>query len=76
MQPIIGPFNFFITTKCSAKPLSPISNFSVAVDMVFLTGRWLLIFEKMGGSSILRILFGLSVYGFLVILCDCADKCS
>ena len=34
-NPIIGPFNFFITTKCSAKPLSPISNFSVAVDIGF-----------------------------------------
>ena len=34
-NPIIGPVNFFITTKCSAKELSPISNFSVAVDTGF-----------------------------------------
>ena len=34
-NPIIGPVNFFITTKCSAKILSPISNFSVAVDNGF-----------------------------------------
>ena len=34
-NPIIGPVNFFITTRCSAKPLSPISNFSVAVDIGF-----------------------------------------
>ena len=34
-NPIIGPVSFFITTKCSAKDLSPISNFSVAVDIGF-----------------------------------------
>ena len=34
-NPIIGPDNFFITTKCSAKELSPISTFSVAVDNSF-----------------------------------------
>ena len=34
-NPIIGPVNFFITTKCSANELSPISNFSVAVDNGF-----------------------------------------
>ena len=34
-NPIIGPVNFFITTKCSAKELSPISNFSVVVDTGF-----------------------------------------
>ena len=33
--PIIGPVNFFITTKCSAKVLSPISIFSVVVDNGF-----------------------------------------
>ena len=30
-NPIISPVNFFITTKWSAKLLSPLSNFSVAV---------------------------------------------
>ena len=34
-NPIIGPINFFIKTKCSAKVLSPISNLSVAVDSGF-----------------------------------------
>ena len=34
-NPIMGPVNFFITTKCSAKELSPISNFNVAVDNGF-----------------------------------------
>ena len=34
-NPNIGPVSFFITTKCSAKVLSPISNFSVAVDNGF-----------------------------------------
>ena len=34
-NPNIGPVNFFITTKCSANELSPISNFSVAVDNGF-----------------------------------------
>ena len=34
-NPYSGPVNFFITTKCSAKELSPISNFSVGVDNGF-----------------------------------------
>ena len=34
-NPIIGPVSFFITTKCSAKELSPISNITVAVDTGF-----------------------------------------
>ena len=34
-NPIIGPVNFFNTTKCSAKKLSPISNYNVAVDIGF-----------------------------------------
>ena len=45
----IGPVNFFITTKCSAKVLSPISIFSVAVDKVFSNwplATWLLVFEN------------------------------
>ena len=37
-SPFIGPDIFFITTKCSAKVLSPISNFSVAVDNGFSNG--------------------------------------
>ena len=42
-NPIIGPVNFFITTKCSAKVISQFSIFSVAVDNGFsnwpLVGR-------------------------------------
>ena len=34
-NPSIGPVTFSHTTKCSAKVLSPISNFSVAVDSDF-----------------------------------------
>ena len=34
-NPIIGPVNFFITTKFSTNELTPISNFSVAVDNGF-----------------------------------------
>ena len=34
-NPIIGPVNFFITTKCSANEFSPISNFSVVADSGF-----------------------------------------
>ena len=34
-NPIIGPVSFFITTKYSAKELSPISDFCVAVDTGF-----------------------------------------
>ena len=34
-NPIIGPINFFTTTKCSANELSPISNLSVTVDNGF-----------------------------------------
>ena len=57
-NPIYGPVNFFLLTKCSAKVLSPISNFSVAVDNGF--SNWLLAtcIWKLGGSSILRMFFG------------------
>ena len=34
-NPINYPVNFFITTKCSAKEVSQISNFNVAVDNGF-----------------------------------------
>ena len=34
-NPIIGPVNFFNTTKCSANELPPLSKFSVAVDNGF-----------------------------------------
>ena len=59
-NPIIGPVNFFITTKCSAKVLSPISNLSVAVANGFSIANWPLAtcIRKLGGSSILRIFFG------------------
>ena len=57
-NPIIGPVNFFITTTCSANELSPISNFSVAVDKGFSNWPLATCFWKLGGSSILRMLFG------------------
>ena len=34
-NPIIGPVNLLITTKCSLKVLSPFSNLSVAVGNGF-----------------------------------------
>ena len=57
-NPNVGLVNFFITTKCSAKELSPISNFSVAVDNGFSNRPFASCIWKLGGSSILRILFG------------------
>ena len=57
-NPIIGPVNFFITSKCSANELSPISNFSVAVDKGFSIWPLATCIWKLGGSSILRMLFG------------------
>ena len=57
-KPIISPVSFFKTTKCSAKRLSPISNLSVAVANGFSTWPLATCIWKLGGSSILRILFG------------------
>ena len=57
-NPIIGPVNFFITTKCSAKELSPISNFSVVVDNGLSNWPLATFIWKLGGSSILRMLLG------------------
>ena len=57
-NPIIGPVSFFNTTKCSTKELSPISNFSVAVDNGFCNWPLATCIWKLGGSSILRMLFG------------------
>ena len=56
-NPIIGPVDFFITTKCSAKALSPISNFSVAVDNGFSNWPLATCIRKLRGSSILKMLF-------------------
>ena len=56
-NPIFGPVTFFITTKCSAKVLSPVSNFSVAVDSRFSNWPLATCIWKLGGSSILRRLF-------------------
>ena len=62
-NPIIDPVNFFITTKRSAKELSPVSNFSVAVDNGFSNWPLATCSWKLGGSSFLRMLFlGLSVW--------------
>ena len=48
-NPMIGTVSFFITTKFSAKTLSPISNLTVAVSNGFLNGHLLLVFENWEG---------------------------
>ena len=63
-NPIIGPVSFFITTKCSAKELSPISTFSLAVDIGFSNWPFATCILKLGGSSLLRSYLGLSVLWF------------
>ena len=57
-NPIIGPVNFFITTKCSANELSPISTLRVTVDKGFYNWPLATCIWKLGGSSILKILLG------------------
>ena len=57
-NPITGPVNFFIMTKCSAKVLSPISNLSVVVDNGFSNWPLATRIWKLGWSSSLRIIFG------------------
>ena len=57
-NPIIAPVSFFLTTQCSAKELSPISSFSVAVDNCFSHWPLATCIWKLGGSSILRMLLG------------------
>ena len=73
-NPFIIPVNFFITTKCSANELSPISNLSVAVDSGFSNWPLAACIRKLGGSSILRMLLG--AFCFQVILGNCTSKCS
>ena len=51
-NPVIGAVNFFITTKCSAKVLSPISNFVWLLIVVFLTDHWLLVFDIWEGRRL------------------------
>ena len=63
-NPIIGPVIFFITTKCSANELSPISNFSLAVDDGFSNWPLATCIWKLGGSSIWECFWGLSVWLF------------
>ena len=75
-NPIIGPVNFFLTTKCSVEVISPISNFSVAVDIGFSNWPLATCIWKLGGSSILRTLFGAFCFFCVqVILGSCTDKC-
>ena len=57
-NPITGLVIFFMTTKCSANDLSPISNFSVAVCNGFSNWPMATCIWKLGGSSIFRILLG------------------
>ena len=44
-NPIIGPFNFFITTEVQQKYYLQFQVIVWLLIMVFLTGRWLLVFE-------------------------------
>ena len=52
-DPISGPVSFFITTKCSAEVLSPISNFSEAVYNGFSNWPLATCIWKLGGSQML-----------------------
>ena len=63
-NPIIGPLNFFITMKCSAKVLSPISKLSVAVDNAFSNWSLATCNWKLVGSSSMRIL--IEAFSFFV----------
>ena len=56
-KPNIGPGIFFVTTKCFAKVLSPISNFSVAVDDDFSKWSLATCIWKLGGSTTLTMFF-------------------
>ena len=49
-NPKMGPVKFFITTKCSANVLSPMSNLSVAVDMGLSNWPVATWIWKLGGS--------------------------
>ena len=55
---INGPVNLFITKKCSVKELSPFSKLGVAVANGFSHWALATCIWKMGGSLILRKLFG------------------
>ena len=63
-NPINGSVNFFNTTKCSAEVLSPMSNFSMAVDNGLSNWPLATCIWKLGGSSVLRMLFG--AFSFIV----------
>ena len=65
-NPTMGPLKFFITTKWSAKVLSPIENLSVTVDIGFSNWPFATCIRKLGGSSILRMLMG----ACCLILCN------
>ena len=63
-NPNIGPFSFFITTKCSANELSLISILVWLLMMVSLTGPWLLVFENWEDHRFWECYSGLSVWWF------------
>ena len=48
----MGPVKFFITRKCSAKVLSPMSNLGVGVDMGFFDWSFATWISKLGGSVV------------------------
>ena len=57
-NPNFGPVNFFVTMKCSTDVFSPTSKFSVVVDSGFSNWPLATCIWNLGGSSVLRILFG------------------
>ena len=63
-NPIIGPVNLLIATRCSAKVLSPFPKLSLVVANGFSNWPLVTCIWKLGGTSTLRILFG--AFSFIV----------
>ena len=61
-RPIIGFVRFFITTKCSAKMWSLMSNLSVAVAVGFSNWPFTTWIWKLGRSQFLRYLTGIVIW--------------
>ena len=61
-NPMTGPFNFFITKKCSAQMLFPVSKLGVAVACDFSNWSIATCIWKLGASSIFKILIAVSCF--------------
>ena len=71
-NPIIGPVNFFITTKCSANMFSPISNLTVVVANGFSNWPLAFCFSKIGRIVDFEIFIGIFLfYCVRIILGTC-----